>query len=130
MGAIRLRERVADLCKRFDLIFAWNPLRDRYWLLSQPSADCCKIIFCQVIEIDSANRAQCVAILDIFGKLVRVGKDESVGRSFGQPEEWCDLGVGQVGTLRSKFDLIRNERSGPCTKYAIDALSIILAGSA
>ena len=42
-----------------DLILAWNRLLDRYRrLLSQPSADCRKIIFCQVIEIDTPNRAE------------------------------------------------------------------------
>src|SRR6516164_5193674 len=97
MGAIRLRERVADLCKRFDLIFAWNPLRDRYWLLSQPSADCCKIIFCQVIEIDSANRAHRVTVLHVFGKLVRVREDYAISRSLSQPQERRYLRIGEVG---------------------------------
>jgi hypothetical protein len=99
MGTFRPRERVADLCKRVDLILARNWLLDRYWLLSQPSADCSKIVYCQVVEIDATNRAHCVTVLHVFGKLVRVREDYPISRSLSQPQERRYLRVGEVGAL-------------------------------
>src|SRR5262249_23941069 len=81
MGAIRHRERVADLCECFDLILARNRLRDRYWLLSQPSADSSKIVYGQVVEIDATNRAHGVTVLHVFGEFVRVRENYAISRS-------------------------------------------------
>src|SRR5262245_31914235 len=99
MGSIRLRERVADLCKRLDLILEWNWLLDRCWLFSQPSADCSKIVYGQVVEIDATNRAHGVTVLHVFGKLVRVREDYPISRSLSQPQERRYLRVGEVGAL-------------------------------
>jgi hypothetical protein len=99
MGAIRLREGSSDLCERLDLILEWLGFLDRYWLLSQPSADCSKIVFRQVIEVDSAHRAHRVTVLHVFGKLVRVREDYAVRSSFCESEERRYLRVGEVGAL-------------------------------
>src|SRR5262245_20659050 len=99
MGAVRLRERVADLCECLDLMLVWTQFRDRYWLLSEPSVDCCKTILCQVIKIDTANRAHRVTVLHVFGEFVRVREYYAVSRSLSQPKERRYLCVGEVGAI-------------------------------
>src|SRR5262249_50538846 len=56
---------------------------------------------------------------------VRIRKDYAISRSLRQPEERGYLRIGEVGALRSKFDLIGNECACPCPKYAIDTLGVI-----
>src|SRR5262249_30104018 len=125
MGAIRLCKCFADPRECLNLVRPRNQLSDRYRLLSQPAANCSEISFSQIIKIDPANRPHCVTVLHILRKLVRVCEDYAISRSLRQPKERRYLGIGEIGSLRPEFDLIRNECSCPCTKYAIDPLSIV-----
>jgi hypothetical protein len=87
MGAISPCERLSDFGQCFQLVTMRRRLRNWCGLLSQPAADCPKLAYREIIEVDPTNCPHRVAILRVIRNFIAVGEDYAVSSSFGQSKE-------------------------------------------